>query len=240
MPHRSAIELADSSARTSSGTGASVDMGAATTAVLRLDVTAASGTTPTLAVAVQTSPDEATWTSLGNFSTRTAAGALERRFPGASRYVRAVWTIGGGTPSFTFSLAGSALTVYATPADIASLGCAGGALDDVDDETKDLALCAATDNADTELQSGSYKLPLTAWGDDLRQAVVDIAVFRLMRRRGFSPDGADSLIVKGYDDAMRWLASVGRESKTLAGVVDSTPTVHDGGAMVGGYALRGW
>lgn len=240
MPHRSAIELAASSARTSSGTGDSVDLGAATTALLRLDVTAASGTTPTLAVTIQTSPDELTWRNLGSFATVSAAGALERRLPGASKYVRAVWTLGGTSPSFTFSVAGSALTVYATPRDLSSLGCAGGALDDLSDEDKDLALCAATDNADTELQSGSHTLPLTAWGEDLRQAVVDIAVFRLMRRRGFSPEGPDMLIAKGYDDAMRWLTSVGRESKTLAGVVDSTPTVHDGGAAVGGYALRGW
>lgn len=240
MPHRSAIELADSSARTSSGSGDSVDLGAATTALLRLDVTAASGTTPTLAVVVQTSPDEVTWRALGSFATVSAAGALERRLPGASRYVRAVWTVAGGTPSFTFSIAGSALTVYATPSNVDGLGPAGGALSEVDDETKDIAIAAATDELDTQLQSGGYTLPLTAWGDDVRQAVVDIVVYRLMRRRGFNPDGMDSLIVKGFDDAQKWLMRIGREAMSLASVVDSTVDAYDGGAFVVSRAKRGW
>lgn len=240
MPHRSAIDLAASSARTSSGTGASVDMGAATTAVLRLDVTAASGSSPTLAVTVQTSPDGTTWASLGTFATVSGAGAVERRFPGAAKLVRAAWTIGGGSPSFTFTIAGGALTVYAVPSDIDELGAAGGALAELDDEAKDRALCAATEELDTQLQSGGYTLPITAWGDDVRQHVVDVAVYRLMCRRGFSPDGTDSLIVKNYDDAQRWMRRVGTEDMSLAGVVDSTSSAYDGGAFVVSAAKRGW
>ena len=35
-----------------------------------------------------------------------------------------------------------------------------------------------------------------------------IAAFLVMKRRGFQPEGADELIVKGHDDAQKWLKDV--------------------------------
>jgi len=92
---------------TATRTGETVDLMRAGLA-LTLDVTAASGTTPTLDVAVQTSHDGATWTTVASFARATGVGSERKRFSGLDRYVRAVATLGGTTPSFTFSVTGEA------------------------------------------------------------------------------------------------------------------------------------
>jgi len=96
-----------SAARTTTGVGSwlsSDEFGAAT---LALDVTAASGTTPTLNVTVETrgsSADSAR--SVGTFAQKTAVSAERKTFPGFDNEYRVTWTIGGATPSFTFSVTG--------------------------------------------------------------------------------------------------------------------------------------
>src|SRR5262245_58427956 len=113
MPYTNDIEALVSAARTASGNGSALDLGGIhTTAVLALSVTAASGSTPTLAVTVKTAPTATgpVRTSLGSFTTISAAAYEEKRFPGAKRYLRIDWTIGGsGPPSFTFSVAGTSV-----------------------------------------------------------------------------------------------------------------------------------
>ncbi len=53
-----------------------------------------------------------------------------------------------------------------------------------------------------------YSLPLTAWGQDLVQAVCDIAAYSLLRQRGFSPESFDRHPVMARDDAFKWAADV--------------------------------
>ena len=102
--------LASSAARTATGTGAAVEVADRGSVRLLLDVTAASGTTPTLDVTIETSYDGSTgWTSLGTFTQKTAVSSQRKNFGGADRFVRASWTIGGTTPSFTFSVDGEAV-----------------------------------------------------------------------------------------------------------------------------------
>lgn len=84
------------------------DNGAATSngAIANLHVTAASGTSPTLVVAVQHSADATTWADLIAFTPVSAPGAETKAVTGTvNRYVRAYWTIGGTSPSFTFAVA---------------------------------------------------------------------------------------------------------------------------------------
>ena len=74
-----------------------------------LNVTAASGTSPTLTVAFQDSPDGINWYPIpsGAFSAVTAAGLSRLVVPAGTAvgsYLRAVLTAGGTTPSFTTSL----------------------------------------------------------------------------------------------------------------------------------------
>jgi hypothetical protein len=101
------ITLAASAARTATGTGSAVEMGDSGILRLTLDITAASGTTPTLDVAIQTSQDGSTgWTTVASFAQQTGVATVRKVFAGFDRYARASWTIAGTTPSFTFSCVG--------------------------------------------------------------------------------------------------------------------------------------
>ena len=102
-----ALVLAASAARTATGNGSAVEIGDKAVARLLLDVTARTGTTPTLDVTIQTSYDGTTWRNAGTFTQATAVGQQRGSFM-LDRYVRAAWTIGGTTPNFTFSIAGEA------------------------------------------------------------------------------------------------------------------------------------
>lgn len=98
--------LVASAARTASGnSGASTGWGAATTLRAQLNVTATSGTTPTLDVVLEDSLDGTNWNTIGTFTQATAVArqAINVTTPFAER-VRARWTVGGTTPSFTFDL----------------------------------------------------------------------------------------------------------------------------------------
>lgn len=100
--------LAASAARTATGTGTAVELGDRTVGRLLLNVTAASGTGPTLDVTIECSADGVTWYTSGTFAQKTAAGT-ERKLFMLDRFVRARWTIAGTTPSFAFSIAGEAV-----------------------------------------------------------------------------------------------------------------------------------
>lgn len=94
-------------AKTATGNGTTQDDAAATTAgwVANLHCTTVAGTTPTNTVKVQHSVDGTTWVDLGTFNALTAVGAQQISGTGTvNRYVRATWTIGGTTPSFTIAV----------------------------------------------------------------------------------------------------------------------------------------
>lgn len=99
--------LVASGARTVSGdSGVLTGWGAATSLRAQLNVTAASGTSPTLNVVIEDSVDGgANWNTIGTFAQRVAAGREVINVAGQfSDTLRVRWTIGGTTPSFTFAL----------------------------------------------------------------------------------------------------------------------------------------
>lgn len=96
--------LSDLTAYTTTTNGTSVDNAAASSngAVANLHVTARSGTSPTLAVTIQHSTNNSTWTTLATFTTATTVTSETVTITGTvNRYTRAVFTVGGTTPSFT-------------------------------------------------------------------------------------------------------------------------------------------
>lgn len=97
-----------SAARTASGTSSTLEgVGEWGTIRARLAVTAASGTSPTLDVVVEDTLDGGTnWHTVATFAQKTAAGteAVNITTPFSDR-LRVRWTVGGTTPSFTFSVA---------------------------------------------------------------------------------------------------------------------------------------
>jgi hypothetical protein len=100
------VTLAASAARTASGNGTAVDTRESSTLRLLLDVTAASGTGPTLTVTIEQSSDGSTWRDHSSFAQATGVTSERKTFGGVDRWVRAKWTLGGTTPSFTFSVVG--------------------------------------------------------------------------------------------------------------------------------------
>lgn len=98
--------MVTSAARTASGdSGAFTRPKAVTAFRAQLDVTAASGTTPTLDVVIEDSLDGTNWNTVGTFTQKTTTGrqVVNLELP-VSNVLRARWTIGGTTPSFTFSV----------------------------------------------------------------------------------------------------------------------------------------
>ena len=103
----SAIEtLLASAARTATGnTGNLTGWASPKTLRIQLDVSAASGTTPTLDVLVQDTLDGTNYNTIGTFAQKTAAGreVINITTP-FSDTVRVLYAIAGTTPSFTFSV----------------------------------------------------------------------------------------------------------------------------------------
>lgn len=74
---------------------------------IEIEVTAASGTTPSVTFSVQWSEDGTNFAApqtAQSFSAITAAGNAIAQFPALGPYWRLVWTVSGTTPSFTFSV----------------------------------------------------------------------------------------------------------------------------------------
>ncbi len=98
--------VVDSAARTTSGdSGLLEGYGPAESLRIQLDVTAASGLSPTLDVVIEDSLDGTTFNTVGTFTQATAAGrqVIDITSPFTDR-LRLRWTIGGSTPSFTFAV----------------------------------------------------------------------------------------------------------------------------------------
>ena len=98
--------LVASAARTASGnSGALEGFGPYDRAVIQLDVTAASGTTPSMTVTVEDTVDGTNYNTVQAFAAKTAVGREVIRITTPfSDTLRVSWAITGTTPSFTFSV----------------------------------------------------------------------------------------------------------------------------------------
>lgn len=117
-PYAGAVEQpVASAARTTTGNTGILPTayGAVVSIRAQLNVTAASGTTPTLNVVIQDTLDGTNWNTVGTFTQKTAVSlevinilpqkAESGTFqPLLSDRLRVLWTIGGTTPSFTFAV----------------------------------------------------------------------------------------------------------------------------------------
>lgn len=131
-------------------------------------------------------------------------------------------------------------TQYATTSDFARLGLASGALARATTDVLDAHLSAASGYADGYLRARPYALPLTAWGDDLRDAVCSIAAESFATSQGWNPeDPANKAIIARADRAREWLRDVARGVVVIA-VTDSTPTVDETSTYLTTQARRGW
>lgn len=102
------VELAAAGARTASGdSGPIPGFGDMVSLRAQLNVTAASGTSPTLDVVIEDTLDGTNWNPIATFAQRTGVGreVVNITIPFSDR-LRVRWTVGGTTPSLTFSVLG--------------------------------------------------------------------------------------------------------------------------------------
>lgn len=95
-----------SAARTATGQSTKFDVGHGELLSVLVDVTAASGTSPTLTVNVEWTNNGTDWfiaDPADSFTALTAAGKRTKVFTVKGTGARLNYTIGGTTPSFTFS-----------------------------------------------------------------------------------------------------------------------------------------
>jgi len=75
-------------------------------AAARLNVTAATGTTPSLTLTLQGSMDgQSNWQPVGQpFPAQGAPGTVTQSFPAPAKFLRWSWTVAGTTPTVTFQV----------------------------------------------------------------------------------------------------------------------------------------
>lgn len=102
------LQLVSAQAITTAGntTPLSLDNHAMGTSLLaQVNVTATSGTAPSLTVNVQQSPDGVGWTTTDTFPAITNVGVRNLAVEVRSEFARLSWTVTGTTPSFTTTTA---------------------------------------------------------------------------------------------------------------------------------------
>lgn len=105
MPYYTIPEtIVPSAAQTASGQSNPIEASEYLEAHALLDVTVVAGTAPTLDVVIETSPDKVSWFTHTTFTQKTVVGKDFKTLSNLGRFLRVRWTIGGTTPSFTFSL----------------------------------------------------------------------------------------------------------------------------------------
>lgn len=107
------VDLSPSGAITATAAGTGLELGDKGTLRLTQNITAVSGTSPTLDTAVQTSRDNGAtdaWRTIASFTQKTGVTSERKCFAGLDHWVRLNHTVGGtGSPSFTVTYTGSAV-----------------------------------------------------------------------------------------------------------------------------------
>lgn len=98
------LKASSTETASANGTGLQVNGTAVRGMTAIMNVTAASGTTPTLDVVVQHSDDNSTFTDLATFDQVSDEGISQVRFATDKQYIRTASTIAGTSPSFTYSV----------------------------------------------------------------------------------------------------------------------------------------
>lgn len=125
---------------------------------------------------------------------------------------------------------------YAVRADLTNFGVTASLLTGLSDDQLDAQLQAKSDFADGHIGS-RYTLPLTVWGDDLRECVCVLAVESLLALKGHAPkDGARDALATRAAQWRAWLLLIGEGKVTISGGVTTPAT---GGPTIVTSAWRG-
>jgi phage gp36-like protein len=136
---------------------------------------------------------------------------------------------------------------YADLEDLVRLGISPGALRGLSEVDMLEVLEATSALIDSYLgaEGAGFILPLTSWGKDIREATAAIAVWRILKVRGYNPaDPGHEAVRLDFEDKIRWLEMVAKGTVAPAAVIDSAgetvATAPLTGARVVSNAQRGW
>jgi phage gp36-like protein len=113
---------------------------------------------------------------------------------------------------------------YGTAAKFRAFALRDEAVAGYTDDQLDAFITSASAEADTYIASRYLQDgPLATWGPELEKAVFKIARLELLEQRGVDASNpADEMLVKSYDDAIRWLRDVQASRASLV-VVSTSP-----------------
>lgn len=239
-----AVDLAASAAVVAAGSGSSVDMGALRRA-LKLTVRVTTFTpvdadpVPALTLTLETRPSSSDPWRTANTVQALGVGVVELSTGGLDRFARISWALTNMT-TVTFAVVGVAHVTYCDPTDIVKYAVPEHGIAELSASTRADACIAATDVADGFI-GGAYTLPLTAWGEDLRQQTAYLAAAQLFSARGVDTAGPDKTVLDNRDMALKWLGRLADGRLSPPGLIDSTPETNEGGSFVyQGKPRRGW
>lgn len=124
------------------------------------------------------------------------------------------------------------MALYATVEELQDQGIPPAGLGDLSEDTLETALTWASGKADSYFRK-RFTLPLVSWGEDVKDAIVCLAIWRLLTRKGFNPQvPGHAAIAQNYSDAVKWLKDVA-SGEVEPDVVDSTSSLDEAGPLAG-------
>lgn len=109
---------------------------------------------------------------------------------------------------------------YCVPADISRYGIAASAVSGISSQNQQDALNEASARAASYI-ARRYQMPLTTVGDDVKGAVVKLAVWSMLAVRGASPEASSNYQAMA-ESAEKWLLALSRGDAELVSSVDSS------------------
>jgi phage gp36-like protein len=124
------------------------------------------------------------------------------------------------------------LYYYATPTDLQNVGGVPAFVQSLTAAQMTEALQNASGRIDAYL--GSYLiLPLIQSDVTLTQACCDIAIWLLVKARGFNPNNpAEVVYYNAYKDAVSFLKDMANNKARPAGIIDSSPSASPGASTL--------
>lgn len=129
---------------------------------------------------------------------------------------------------------------YATATELKQLGLPAEAVEELLDADIDAQIQASCGVIDAYLSS-RYTLPISApYPDVLKRFSVDMAVFHILMRRGFSAEAYDGNYKILHDRAEEFFKDVAAGRANIPDLIDATPSTSEGAPMFATGTARGW
>lgn len=111
---------------------------------------------------------------------------------------------------------------YATTTHFDQFGLPSATLNALASSTvQDALLSAASGRMDSYLGT-RYAVPLTTYGDEVRECACVLAAYAIVQRRGFNPDNAwETALQERRKEALEWLRDIASGKASVPGITES-------------------